>query len=81
MLNDNNDIYNNNDYNKKCNLKKKMKILKGIAKKNRSNPVNCRFKLHDGSLTTDKQLISDRFNEFFFGIGSSLAKMPLIIQS
>ena len=48
--------------------------MKGIINKNRSNSVNARSKLQDGSLTTDKQLISERFNEFFVGIGPSLAK-------
>ena len=64
------DLLNNN----KSNLKKAWKIMKGIINKNRSNSVNARFKLQDGSLTTDKQLISEWFNEFFVGIGSSLAK-------
>ena len=60
--------------NKKSNLKKTWKIMKGIINKNGSNSVNGKFKLQDGSLTTDKQLISERFNEFFVGIGPSLAK-------
>ena len=64
------DLLNNN----KSNSKKTWKIMKGIINKNRSNSVNVRFKLRDGSLTTDKQLISERFNEFFVGIGPSLAK-------
>ena len=64
------DLLNNN----KSNLKKTWKIMKGIINKNRSNSVNARFKLQDGTLTTDKQLISERFNEFFVGIGPSLAK-------
>ena len=60
--------------NNKSNLKKTWKIMKGIINKNRSNSVNARLKLQDGSLTTDKQLTSERFNDFFVGIGPSLAK-------
>ena len=64
------DLLNNNE----SILKKTWKIMKGIMNKNRSNSVNARFKFQDCSFTTDKQLISAGFNEFFVGIGPSLAK-------
>ena len=33
-----------------------------------------KFKLSDGSITCDKSIVSEKFNEFFTGMGPGLAK-------
>ena len=36
--------------------------------------VHSKFKFNDGSLTDNKNVISNKFNEFFVNIGPNLAK-------
>ena len=39
--------------------------------------IQSRFKLNDGSVTTDKTIICEKFNNFFIGVGPTLAnKIP-----
>ena len=57
----------------KSNLKKVWGILKGIINRSKKSVSQERFKLNDNTLTTDKQMISEKFNDFFVGIGPSLA--------
>ena len=53
------------------------KIIKGVINRNRKVKVNERFKLNDGSVTTDSKVISNKFNEFFVNVGPTLAnKIP-----
>ena len=53
------------------NLKKTWSILKGIINKRKNAKIQEKFKLSDGSITSDKQMISERFNDFFVNIGNS----------
>ena len=61
----------------KTNAKMALKIIKGVINRNRKVKVNERFKLNDGSVTTDSKVISNKFNEFFVNVGPALAnKIP-----
>ena len=48
--------------------------MKSIINKNKSKKVQDKFKLNDESMTSDKSVISNTFNEFFVNIGPNLAK-------
>ena len=66
----------------KSNLKKTWSILKGIINKRKSAKIQEKFKLSDGSITSDKQMISERFNVFFVNIGNSLSRgIPVVNTS
>ena len=58
----------------KHNIKKTWQIIKNIVNKNIMRKYQSKFKLSDGSITCDKSIVSEKFNEFFTGIGPSLAK-------
>ena len=45
-----------------------------VINKNRVKHIQAKFKLSDGSITSDKCLISEKFNDFFVGIGPNSAK-------
>ena len=58
----------------KDNMTKSWGIIKDIINKNK-NPVHrTKFKLSNGSVTTDKMSVSEHFNDFFINIGPNLAK-------
>ena len=58
------------------NLRKSWQIIKSVINKRKYKPVNTRF-LHNGSVIDDKSKISNKFNNFFVNIGTSLAsKIP-----
>ena len=57
----------------KSNMKKTWMILKDIINKNRQSRVQSQFKISDGSTISNKQMISEKFNDFFINIGPSLA--------
>ena len=48
--------------------------MKDIVNKNKKNNVQTKFKFNDGTFTTNKSLISEKFNNFFVNIGPNLAK-------
>ena len=57
--------------------KKSWQIIKGIVNRNKANQLQAKFKLNDGSFTTDGYVISNKFNDFFINIGPNLAgKIP-----
>ena len=58
----------------KSNMKKTWSILKEIVNKGKQSQIQSKFKVSDNSITTNKTLISDKFNDFFTSIGPSLAK-------
>ena len=58
----------------KSNSKKMWSIIKNIINRNKRKYINSRFKLGDGSITNDRQLISDKFNDFFINVRPNLAK-------
>ena len=62
----------------KSNIKKTWQIIKSIVNKNKMKKINSKFKLPDGSVTENKLLISNKFNDFFINIGPNLAKKILI---
>ena len=67
------DLLNDN----KSNVKRTWQILKSIVIKNKANKIQDKFKLSDGTLISDKSIISTKFNEFFIGISPNLAhKIP-----
>ena len=58
----------------KSNMKKTWGILKETINKNKVRKIQEQFKLSDGSVTSNKLIISEKFNEFFINIGPTLAK-------
>ena len=61
----------------KGNMRKIWSIMKEIIGRNKQKKLQGKFRLSDGSITGDKYIISERFNDFFIGIGPSLAgKIP-----
>ena len=61
----------------KSNMRKTWGVLKEIINKNKIRKTQAQFKLNDGSTTSDKLIISEKFNEFFINIGPTLAyKIP-----
>ena len=58
----------------KHNIKKTWQIFKSIVNRNKKSQVHSKFKLKDDTFTTDKSVISCKFNDFFVNIGPNLAK-------
>ena len=58
----------------KNNIRKTWQILKNIINKHKKSKCQDKFKLSDGSMTSDKQTISTKFNDFFVNIGPTLAR-------
>ena len=58
----------------KCtnNLKKTWSIIKDVLNKNKNSKLNDTFKYNDQT-TSDKDIIANKFNEYFVNIGSNLA--------
>ena len=57
----------------KSNVKKSWQVIKTIINKRKYKPVNTKFKCND-TITEDGQVISNKFNNFFVNVGTSLAK-------
>ena len=57
----------------KSNSKKMWSIPKNIINRNKEKYIKRRFKLSDGSITNDKKLISNNFNDFFINVGPNVA--------
>ena len=56
--------------------------MKSIVNKHKSKQNQSKFKLNDGSVTTNKLEICEKFNNFFIDIGPTLAnKIPKQSQS
>ena len=49
-------------------------IIKNIINRNKKNKFQEKFKLNDGSYTTDMKIICEKFNDFFINVGPSLSK-------
>ena len=60
--------------NNKDNMKKTWAIMKSIVNRNQNKQIQNKFKLNDGTVTSNKLVICEKFNDFFIGIGPSLAK-------
>ena len=65
----------------KSNLKKVWGVLKSIVNKNKAKRVQEKFKVHDDSVITDRDVISTRFNDYFIEIGPNLAKKKSRIRA
>ena len=48
--------------------------MEDVVNKDEVKKVHSKFKLNDGSLTENKTVISNEFNELFVNIGPNLAK-------
>ena len=58
----------------KNNIKKTWNVIKTIINKNKVNNIQTNFKLSNGLITSDKYIISEKFNDFFINVGPNLAK-------
>ena len=66
----------------KGNLRKSWGIIKNIIHKNKKSLNQSKFQLSDGNMTSDKKVISGKFNDFFVNVGPMLAKkIPCINKS
>ena len=62
--------------------KKSWAIIKSIINKHKKTRCQSKFKMSDGSVTENKQIISENFNDFFVNVGPTLAKcIPKIDKS
>ena len=62
-------------------MKKSWQVIKTVINKRKYNPINTKFKCND-KITEDGQVISDKFNNFFVNVGTTLAKnIPLSNKS
>ena len=65
----------------KSNVKKSWQVIKTVINKRKDKPINTKFKWND-KITEDGQVISDKFNNFFVNVGTTLAKnIPLSNKS
>ena len=55
-------------------MKKTWATMKSIVNRNKNKQIQNKFKLNDGTVTSNKLVICEKFNDFFIGIGPSLAK-------
>ena len=63
-------------------MRKTWSILKSVVNKGINRQIQAKFKMNDGSITNDKVMISEKFNDFFTGVGPSLAKkIPTLVIS
>ena len=63
-------------------MKKSRGIIKQIINRNQKPHIQNRFKTGDNLITSDKNIICNRFNDFFVNIGPTLAKsIPKVNES
>ena len=55
-------------------IKKYLGVIKIIINKNKKPHIQGRFKIRENLITSDNELISNKFNDFFIKIGPTLAK-------
>ena len=55
-------------------MKKFWVVIKSIINKNQKPHIQGRCKMEENLITTDNELISNKFNDFFINIGPTLAK-------
>ena len=58
----------------KDNMKKSWGVIKSIIYNHKTTPPQSKFKSSNGEIITDKNVISQQFNDFFINIGPNLAK-------
>ena len=63
-------------------IKKSWVVIKSIINKNKKPHIQGRFKIGENLITSDKELISNKFNDFFINIAPTLAKsIPCVNKS
>ena len=63
-------------------MKKSWRIITNIINKNQKPQTQSRFKIGDNLITPDKDIICNKFNDFFVNIGPTLAKsIPRVNKS
>ena len=63
-------------------MKKLWAVIKHIIDRNQKLDIQNRFKIGDNLITSDKNIICNRFNNFFVNIGPTLAKsIPKVNES
>ena len=63
-------------------IKKSWVVIKSIINKNKKPHIQGRFKIGENLITSDKELISNKFNDFFINIRPTLAKsIPCVNKS
>ena len=62
------------------NARKSWSIIKNIINKHRKPSIQSKFQLNDGTVSDDKKMITESFNNFFINIGPTLAKSILCIN-
>ena len=63
-------------------MKKSWGTIKNIINKNQKPRTQSRFKIGDNLITSDKNIICNKFNDFFVNIGPTLAKsIPKVNKS
>ena len=63
-------------------MKKSWGIIKQIINRNQKPHMQNRFKIGDNLITSDKNIICNRFNDFFVNVGLTLAKsIPKVNES
>ena len=68
------DYYNELIELNKNDIKRTWTIIKDIINRNKKRSAQTQFKLSDNTITSDKLLISETFNDFFINVGPNLAK-------
>ena len=49
-------------------------IITSVINRNKKTKFQDKLKFNDGSYTTDKKIICEKFNDFFINVGPSLSK-------
>ena len=53
----------------KANSKKMWNIIEDVINRNKKKKLQSKFKLSDGTTTTDLKLVTEKFNDFFVNVG------------
>ena len=62
-------------------MKKTWSILKSVVNQGIKRQVQAKFKMNDGSITNGQVMISEKFNDFFTGVGPLVKKIPTQVIS
>ena len=57
----------------KSNMKRTWDIIKQVINRNKRKPIQEKFKLWNGDITSDKSIVCNHFNNFFVNVGPQLA--------
>ena len=54
-------------------MKRTWDIIKQVINRNKRKPIQEKFKLSNGDITSDKSIVYNHFNNFFVNVGPQLA--------